>query len=717
MKIVIQLSVNETFKSIDDSKVYRLLWIDEGNVIIYLIDVYDEKAMPFLDTIRNIHEGFANGQYIKLSTNELFPIVNHEGLKEKDKLIRDKAWGIIQDLVSKEPNIFKKNERGKLILEATEKFGCTYKTIYKYLKRYWQRGKVKDSLLPDYKNCGNKGEQKNWNGNKTGRPRITNSIGVNITSEIKEKFKRAVQSYYFSNQENTLAYTYKMMIRDNFQSSVYYQNNTKYINILDEDNIPTLGQFYYWFNKEYGIQEVTIAKYGRKKFERDYRPVLGSSSFEVFGPGSRYQIDATIANVYLVSRYNADWVLKRPTIYYVTDVYTHLITGFYVGLEGPSWIGMMMALLNSTVNKKDFCANYNISITDDCWPAAHLPEIILGDRGELEGYNVNHLIEGLNITIENNPSFRPDWKGIVEKLFDTSQEKIRPFLPGYVSKDWGKRGTKDPRLGAKLDIEQYTKIIINFILHYNKNFYMKNYIRDKDMVVDNVKPTPIELWKWGVKNRAGKLRVVHPDIMKFYLMPRGSATVTAKGIRFEKMLYSCDTALQQSWFSTARTKKSWKVDFSYDPRNMNHIYIHTGNEEIFEKCYLLKHQERYQNKTLEEVKQLNALENKDYKDSEHSLLQSEINFFDNIQSIVKEAIKETSEKQTKNVTKVKKIKGISHHTKWERNVRRTDEVFKIDKNEEKTLTEGNHLDNQQENEFKHRSVKELFNKRRGRKNE
>ena len=50
------------------------------------------------------------------------------------------------------------------------------------------------------------------------------------------------------------------------------------------------------------------------------------------------------------------------------------------------------------------------------------------------------------------------------------------------------------------------------------------------------------------------------------------------------------------------------------------------NEEIFEKCYLLKHQERYQNKTLEEVKQLNALENKDYKDSEHSLLQSEINF-------------------------------------------------------------------------------------------
>ena len=54
------------------------------------------------------------------------------------------------------------------------------------------------------------------------------------------------------------------------------------------------------------------------------------------------------------------------------------------------------------------------------------------------------------------------------------------------------------------------------------------------MIVDNVKPTPIELWKWGIKNRSGKLRVVHPDIMKFYLMPRGVARITAKGIRFEK---------------------------------------------------------------------------------------------------------------------------------------------------------------------------------------
>ena len=123
---------------------------------------------------------------------------------------------------------------------------------------------------------------------------------------------------------------------------------------------------------------------------------------------------------------------------------------------------MMMALLNSTVNKKDFCANYNISITDDCWPAAHLPEIILGDRGELEGYNVNHLIEGLNITIENNPSFRPDWKGIVEKLFDTSQEKYGHFT-WVCFKRLGKKGHKRPTFRSET---RYRTIYKNYYQFY-----------------------------------------------------------------------------------------------------------------------------------------------------------------------------------------------------------------------------------------------------------
>ncbi|HEF5708234.1 TPA: Mu transposase C-terminal domain-containing protein [Bacillus cereus] len=696
----------------DNSKVYRVLWIDEGSVIVYLIDIYDEKALPFAETIKTIYEGLSSGKYAEVKEPYYHSVTNFGELNKKDILIRDRAWDLIRDLVIQEPEIYQPRERGKLIRELLKKEEISNKTIYKYLKRYWQRGKVKNGLLPDYKNCGNKGKSKNLGDNKTGRRRINNSTGINVTAETKRVFEKAVKKYYFTDPNNTLTYTYKMMIRQYFQADVRYKENIKYIVIEDENNIPTLRQFRYWFNKRYGTEEIISSKHGKKKFERDHRAILGSSTFEVFGPGSRYQIDATKANVYIISRYNSQWILERPTVYYVVDVYTHLIVGFYVGLESPSWMGMMMALLNATTNKVEFCEKYGMHITEECWPAAHLPEVILGDRGELEGFNVNHLIQGLNVTVENNPAYRPDWKGIVEKLFDTSQEKIRPFLPGYVSKDWGKRGAKDPRLQAKLDIEQYTKIIINFILHYNKNFYMKEYIRDSDMIEDNVTPTPTELWKWGVNNRAGKLRTVHPEIMKFYLMPRGTATVTPKGIRFQKLLYCCETAIQDSWFTTARSKKSWKVDISYDPRNMNYIYIHTKDERIFESCYLLEHQERYKDKVLEEIKQLHQLESKNFKDREHNLLQSEINFIDSIEAIVKDAIKETNEKQVDNVSKTRKKEKIKEHTKFEKEMRRKEEVFNLDNIENKGK-EGV-ISIEQKNDFKRHSVKDLFNNKRGR---
>ena len=71
------------------------------------------------------------------------------------------------------------------------------------------------------------------------------------------------------------------------------------------------------------------------------------------GPGSRYQIDATIGNVYLVSSFNSDYIVGKPIIYFVVDVFTHMITGMYIGFEGPSWAGMMMAIANAASDKRN----------------------------------------------------------------------------------------------------------------------------------------------------------------------------------------------------------------------------------------------------------------------------------------------------------------------------------------------------------------------------
>ena len=140
----------------------------------------------------------------------------------------------------------------------------------------------------------------------------------------------------------------------------------------------------------------------------------------------------TIADVYLVSSFDRNLIIGRPVVYGVIDVYSRLMTGIYVGLEGPSWVGAMMALDNMVKNKVDFCTQYDITIDESQWPAHHLPEIIIADRGEFEGYSVENLINNFNIKIENISPYRGDLKGIIERQFRTINGKIKRKAPGAI---------------------------------------------------------------------------------------------------------------------------------------------------------------------------------------------------------------------------------------------------------------------------------------------
>ncbi|PNS07321.1 hypothetical protein [Solilutibacter silvestris] len=65
--------------------------------------------------------------------------------------------------------------------------------------------------------------------------------------------------------------------------------------------IPTCDQFGYWTNKDHLRLEIKRKRMDAKLYDKDLRGLLGTSNAEVMGLGSRYQIDATIADIYLVS--------------------------------------------------------------------------------------------------------------------------------------------------------------------------------------------------------------------------------------------------------------------------------------------------------------------------------------------------------------------------------------------------------------------------------
>jgi hypothetical protein len=51
------------------------------------------------------------------------------------------------------------------------------------------------------------------------------------------------------------------------------------------------------------------------------------------------------------------------------------------------------------------------------WSARHRPVEILGDRRSLISKAIDRFVKAFNVTVPNTPPYRPDWKGIVERIF------------------------------------------------------------------------------------------------------------------------------------------------------------------------------------------------------------------------------------------------------------------------------------------------------------
>ena len=124
------------------------------------------------------------------------------------------------------------------------------------------------------------------------------------------------------------------MISTYFSDRVIDEHTGRQI-LAIRDDVPSFWQFRYWYEKDNDIFKLKRRRHKPRVYDKDMRALLGSSTAEVIGPGSRYQIDATIADVYVVSRYDRSKIVGRPVLYVIIDVFSRMITGVYIGFEGP----------------------------------------------------------------------------------------------------------------------------------------------------------------------------------------------------------------------------------------------------------------------------------------------------------------------------------------------------------------------------------------------
>lgn len=673
------ITENMVFKYVNEpQETIRIIYVSQEYSTVYFVSLYANTSVPRIKSIDEFEDEISVKKIIKVIDPYAF-VVDENIISDMQKQERDYRWDIVYSYWSeRKEELLNIKKRNKVFKEISEKYGIPLLKVQRLFTRFWQRGMNRNALLTDYKNSGGKGKDKNLGIDKIGRRKIkSNNDGVNVTEDIKNIFEVVIKKYYLKDKSIGIRETYNYMLRDFFSDKYKEDGEIKY-NVWDKDRIPTYRQFYYWIKKLTDEQTVIIMRSSKKEFELKHRPLLSNSTLESNGPGVRFQVDATIADVYLVSSLSRDRIIGRPIVYAIIDVFSRVITGIYVGLEGPSWMGAMMALDNMVSNKVEFCTKYGIEITEEEWMANYIPDIIIADRGEFEGYSVENLINNLNIKIENTSPYRGDLKGIVERKFRTLNEKIKHTTPGAIQKEYRKRGDRDYRLDATLTLEEFTAMIIHLVIHHN-NSEILSYPMEKEMIADSIKPIPMELWKWGIKNKRGRLRVIDREIFRLNVLPRGKASISRAGIKFKNLFYGSQKAMEEQWFINPKIKQ---VGIVYDPRDMNQIYIPLDDGNTFEKCYLLEPSLQYKDCILEEILFNQELLAEIKEDNVNNQNQRNVDLDKELDSIIKKAVKE--KKKTPSTTKSnnEKLKGIRVNRAVEKEVQRIEESFELAKEEQ-----------------------------------
>lgn len=360
-------------------------------------------------------------------------------------------------------------------------------------------------------------------------------------SKSNQMIERAIRRYYFGAKRLSLRSAYEMMLLEDYVGPE---------GEMDSD-APTWSQFrhYYYGHSLHKDPQKIIAREGLTKYQRDHRPAWGSSAGWRPQPGS-YQMDATQADIYLVSRQERSIVVGKPYIYLAVDTATHLIAGAYVGFDCDE-TAVMACIEQAVMDKVAYCARYGIEITPEQWPSAGMPSEIITDQGrEFFGPRMSELCRRYGLEVLTLPPFRPDQKGCVEKSIDLLQQRYKPMLRGrgVIEDDAQERWATDYRMQATLDLDDFTRIVIYAILYLNSGRLLDG-------------KTPAERWL----ELSPRLMAVDPQELHIQILPRDTAKLTRKGLRINRMWYAPDDA------TGLMIGDSYTI--AYDPADLRRIHI------------------------------------------------------------------------------------------------------------------------------------------------
>jgi len=657
----------------------RVLWTSRQDDLVILFALKEPYRAPVPMLLSEV-ESMLNAGKLRKMTMRLpaFMLQTEEEMSDAVKIKRTERWELIRPIFA-DDQIYFPGRFGATIAAYAAKVGKQRKSIFRLVYRYWAFGMTPNAFLGKYINSGAPGIEREYLGEKkAGRPPRYLGEVVSTAKKLTEEDKQIIRigyALYKNNQTKRISVAYIKMLDRFYRAETPSPDGSSGGTPLKQlDQIPSPSQFSYWGKKAFDAMDVKRGRVGETKWAMDHRAIVGNAHHGLRGPCHRFEIDATIADIYLVSRFNRNWIIGRPVVYVVIDVLSRMIVGLHVGLEGPSWNIARHALFNAFTEKVSYCASFGIVIDAADWPCQHLPHEVVVDRGEMLGDAAEKAMSAMSVITAVLPPFRADWKGTVESSFRILQGlgEIHWLAGGLKSRE-KERGQRDYRLDATLDLYEFTQIMIKSMLQWNH--HSRDHKRlSKTMIAQGVDPTPIGIWNWAEQNDLIEPNERTREEVYLNLLPQKKGSVQSGGIYFKGMFYT--NVLDPTGKRSARVRANGheSIDLWHEPM-ADHIWI-KDSDGAFVQCPLRPTEARCAGMRTEEVEDMLNITEAISPESTYAKRNSAADLTAFIDSTVATA---TAEKQEVKVTTsaAGAVAGIRENRAFERDVQRADATAQV----------------------------------------
>ncbi len=367
----------------------------------------------------------STGETLETKAESLLPPLEFEPRKcdEELMLISEEAW----ETANKRYEVIKPlvNKGGRTrdqVIERAQAHDLHVNTVYLWLRSYEGSGLL-TSLLP--KTRSDKGAIK----------------GDQIVEEI---IKEAIATEYLTKQKKIVR-----KVIDAVKAQCLKRGLTPPHDNTVRNRVKALP-----------LELVSRKRHGRKKSDNDFKPIEGKF------PGADWplavvQIDHTKLDIILVDdHYRAP--IGRPWITLSFDVFSRLVTGFYISFDPPSAMTTGLCLAHSILPKERWLAKLGVSGE---WPVWGLPDKIHADNAkEFRGNMLKRACSQYSMDLEWRPVARPNYGAHVERALGTLSKEVHA-LPGSTFANPREKGDYDSEKTAALTLSEFEKWFADYIVN------------------------------------------------------------------------------------------------------------------------------------------------------------------------------------------------------------------------------------------------------------